>query len=415
MSHDAAPAATDPTATSISVSDPSVIGTGGFTFNATAGVAPPSQTVATFTDPGGAEGISHYGASINWGDSTTASAGTITFNSATQVFTVSATHAYSAIGSYRIAVTLSHDSSASVQVTSSATVVAAPKTIGLLLLDPTGNGALTDSGNGHINVNNGAILVVDSNNPSYAANVSGYGIVTATEVDVVGGLSVGSTAHVNGTVGHTSAADPFASLPTPGVPTPTRSTSTLVVSGNPSVTLHPGLYNGGISILGNAKVTLAAGLYYLKGGGFVVSGNGIVTGTGVLLYNASQTTSDSLKLNTNAQVTLSAATTGTYAGLAFFQDRTATAQIVMTDNAILNVTGGVYAAKAAFVSSTNGSIVLHGDGSTNGIGRLVAYDMNLSGNATVTANGGNPLMAAGVARPPAPPAALTYPVLTSAE
>ena len=27
-----------------------------------------SQTVATFTDPGGAEGTSHYGASINWGD-----------------------------------------------------------------------------------------------------------------------------------------------------------------------------------------------------------------------------------------------------------------------------------------------------------------------------------------------------------
>ena len=198
------------------------------------------------------------------------------------------------------------------------------------------------------------------------------------------------------------------------MPTTTRSTSTYVVSGFTSVTLQPGLYIGGISISGNAKVTLAAGLYYLKGGGFVVSGNGIVTGTGVLLYNTSQTTSDSLKLSNNAQVTLSAATTGTYAGLVFFQDRTATAPIVMTDNTILNVTGGVYAAKAAFVSSTNGSIVLHGDGSTTGIGRLVAYDMNLSGNAMVTANGGNPLTAAGVVRPPAPPAALTNAVLTSA-
>ena len=153
VSHDVAPNATDPTATPISVSDPSVIGTGGFTFNATAGVASPSQTVATFTDPGGfarakpaITGPRSAGATAR-----RPAAAMITFNSATLVFTVSATHTYSAVGSYRIVVTLSHDKLGhSVRATSSATVVAALKTIGLLLLDPTGNGALTDSGNGHI-------------------------------------------------------------------------------------------------------------------------------------------------------------------------------------------------------------------------------------------------------------------------
>ena len=53
---------------SITVSDPSVIGTGGFTITAVAGTLSSAQTVATFTDPGGAEALTDYSASINWGD-----------------------------------------------------------------------------------------------------------------------------------------------------------------------------------------------------------------------------------------------------------------------------------------------------------------------------------------------------------
>jgi hypothetical protein len=76
LSHDAAATAT---ATSTAqVSDPGLVGTGGFTVSAIARSVSATQTVATFTDPGSAEAVSHYGATIDWGDNTT-SGGTIQF------------------------------------------------------------------------------------------------------------------------------------------------------------------------------------------------------------------------------------------------------------------------------------------------------------------------------------------------
>src|SRR5205814_1669280 len=75
-----------------SVSDPAVIATGGFGFSAVEGTPSGSQTVATFTDPGGAEALSDYSANINWGDGTT-SPGTISAPSG-GVFTVSGSHTY---------------------------------------------------------------------------------------------------------------------------------------------------------------------------------------------------------------------------------------------------------------------------------------------------------------------------------
>ena len=74
------------------VSDPAVDATGGFTFVAVEGELSAIQTVATFTDPGGPEPLADYSASINWGDGTAATAGTITF--AAGVFTVTGSHTY---------------------------------------------------------------------------------------------------------------------------------------------------------------------------------------------------------------------------------------------------------------------------------------------------------------------------------
>jgi hypothetical protein len=89
ISHETAPdAVANSTAT---VSDPAVIPTGGFTFTAVEGVPSGTQTVATFTDPGGAETLADYSASIDWGDGST-STGTITF--AAGVFTVQGDHTY---------------------------------------------------------------------------------------------------------------------------------------------------------------------------------------------------------------------------------------------------------------------------------------------------------------------------------
>ena len=70
-----------------------MIATGGFSFNAVENQPSATQTVATFTDPGGAEAHADYSASINWGDGTT-SAGTISGPDASGVFTVTGSHTY---------------------------------------------------------------------------------------------------------------------------------------------------------------------------------------------------------------------------------------------------------------------------------------------------------------------------------
>src|SRR5207244_3958871 len=70
----------------VTVSDPAVVPTGGFTFSAVEGAPSASQKVATFTDPGGAEALADYSATINWGDGGATSAGTITVSGS--VFTV---------------------------------------------------------------------------------------------------------------------------------------------------------------------------------------------------------------------------------------------------------------------------------------------------------------------------------------
>ena len=56
----------------------------------------------------------------------------------------------------------------------------------------------------------------------------------------------------------------------------------LIVGGYSTQTLNPGIYSQ-ISISGNASVTLRPGIYIVEGGGFAVSNNASVTGTGVTI------------------------------------------------------------------------------------------------------------------------------------
>lgn len=107
--HDSAPDAT--AASTASVFDPAVVATGGFTLNSSPGTltaAAAAQTLATFTDPGGAESLSHYSAAINWGDGTSG-AGSIAYSAATGVFSVLGAHTYGGPGSYAVVVTIHHD------------------------------------------------------------------------------------------------------------------------------------------------------------------------------------------------------------------------------------------------------------------------------------------------------------------
>jgi Flp pilus assembly protein TadG len=122
------------------------------------------------------------------------------------------------------------------------------------------------------------------------------------------------------------ATDPFASLPAPTVGScVTHPTQTIITT---TTVLNPGTYCGGIRLSGG-QATFNPGVYILNGGGLSMTSalGGVATGTGVTFYN---TGSGAGSCNTcyggiNSFFTfgssLTAPTTGTYAGILFFQDR----------------------------------------------------------------------------------------------
>src|SRR5207245_335983 len=108
----------------VSVADQNVAAVGGFSVTAAEGALSATQTVATFTDPAGPEANdgTHYSASINWGDGTAPSTGTISIAAGSTTFTVLGNHTYAEEGTYTITVTINHEATTPQTVTDTATV-----------------------------------------------------------------------------------------------------------------------------------------------------------------------------------------------------------------------------------------------------------------------------------------------------
>jgi hypothetical protein len=249
---------------------------------------------------------------------------------------------------------------------------------GVLLLDPSVSGSLTANGNaGIVRVieSGGNAIVVDSNN-STAAILVGNAFATAGEFDITGvpGTFTNGSATFSGVIhnGMPAMADPLASLLVPSPPSPTY--SAVNYSGGAPLTLNPGTYVGGIQIKGSGPVTLLPGIYYMQGGGFSITGTSTVTGTGVMIYNAPSRSSDAINISSGT-LNLTAPSSGTYQGIAFFQDRTSTVTVTVTSTGTANVTGIVYAAKALVLVSGNGVFNIYGPNS-----RLVSNDLQVAGN-----------------------------------
>jgi hypothetical protein len=363
-------------------------------------------TVATFSDPGGAEpnpfdptpGIgSHYTATVDFGDGKGASPTVITYSGApgskTDLFTVTATHTFDEEGTFTVTVTIDHEGIMTV-AHSTATV---RDNFGLLLLDPTDDKSLMVTGNGTVTVTNCGAIVVDSSDPR-AIFLTGNAVVTATEADV--GLGGDAVIHGQATLNllepefnHEAATpDPFA-LPLP--PAPANHVPGVQISTG-AMTLSPGTYDGGIEVTGDGSVTLLPGIYYMNGGGFSVSGQGSVTdnGSGVLIVNAPTGPSDRIQFDGQASVSL-AAISGLTGGLAaynhftIFQDPASDNTVMITGQASLTMTGVLYAPGALLKIDGDGSAVVSTDTNPTG-GIVVAFDAMVTGNGALTINADPP-------------------------
>jgi hypothetical protein len=184
----------------------------------------------------------------------------------------------------------------------------------LLALDPIGCGTNFISGNGASVTTNGTVHV-DSSCPTDAINLTGKGVLTAPECDVVGHISTSGGAADNCTSAPTGvlvSGDLLAYLPPPiepsGTPTsvqsipigtsppsgcPGTSPATDAAPGNGCVfdtanmvwRIYPGNYPGGITVQ-KGTVYMDPGIYWIGGGGVQVRGGGNTPNTAVLVSKA---------------------------------------------------------------------------------------------------------------------------------
>jgi hypothetical protein len=233
-------------------------------------------------------------------------------------------------------------------------------------------------------------VVVDSNDPR-AIFLTGNATVTAAETDVTGGLLTVGNASLSGELNHEAATPDPLGLALP--PAPATMFAAVHYSGSAPLTLAPGTYVGGIFIDGSGPVTLLPGVYYMKGGGFTVTGQGSVTGSGVLIANAPSGPSDTIMFAGQGAVTLSAPTglTGSlapYNGIAIFQDPATDNPVTITGQASLTMTGVLYAPNALLKIDGHGNVVVSAfsAGHLSLGGEVIVFDALVTGNGDLTIN-----------------------------
>jgi hypothetical protein len=248
-----------------------------------------------------------------------------------------------------------------------------PANLGILVLDPASSGSL--SSNGGSNVTTNAKVIVDSNSAS-ATVVTGGGILAAPEFDITGvpGWSTSGGGAINGTVlsGQVPTPDPLAYLPEPDPSTMTvQAKKTVKLTNQGSLSLQPGVYQGGINVTGGS-LTLAPGIYYMDGGGFGFSGTGSLNAPGVMIVNAPQSNSDTISITGTGTINLSPPTSGLYQGISLWQTRTSTNTITVSGGGAGSVTGTFYA--------QHGTLKTSGGGGSSVGSQYISWNVTLSGN-----------------------------------
>ena len=240
-------------------------------------------------------------------------------------------------------------------------------------LNPTASGAVQVGGTSSLTSSCG--IFVNSNSPS-ALGTNGGGSIQAPTYDVVGGVS---THYVLTPAPRTvlPTTDPLANLPVPASAPYTCDYINYSPGGNP--TLAPGVYCGGIHV-GNSTYTFGAGTYILVGGGLSTqSSNSHIVGSGVMIYdtfgattNSSTYTYTGIQIAANSTVSLVAPTTGTYAGMLFFEDRNSPPS---NDN----YGGGSTAVYQGIIYAKNAAVTMNGNSNISAYTMLVADTISMQG------------------------------------
>jgi hypothetical protein len=282
-----------------------------------------------------------------------------------------------------------------------------PSSPGVLVLDYSGKGTFSVQGGGAF-TESGAAVVINSSDPQALID-TGNGTVIATEFDITGALSVSNQATLktspipnNINEGVPPTADPLAYLPAPSPPPAAAAIQVTKnykdpVTGNtyknyyllspgsyggPSQPSLPNFTNGDLVVFKQASAG-NGGIYFLTAGGFNSNSADIRmdTGTtgGMMFYNAGTGKNDGINIagNSNGTVTITPLTSGTYQGMSFFQNRSATESLQITGNGKFSISGTLYVAGATLAVAGNGVTA-----ATIG-SQWIAKDVSISGNGNV--------------------------------
>lgn len=250
-------------------------------------------------------------------------------------------------------------------------------------LNPSASGAVSVGGTASLTSSCG--LYVDSNDPC-ALSTNGGGSLSATEYDVVGNACTHSPLSPTPNTGVSPASDPLAYLAVPATPRYHCDYKNYSAPNWSNPTLTPGTYCGGINIKNN-NYTLTAGTYILVGGGLTTQdANSNISGSGVTFYNTFGATDQGnqayspISIAATSTVSLTAPNTGTYAGILFFEDRSAPA-------ASDTYGGGSTAVYQGVIYAKNAAVTMYGNSSVNtAYTLLVANTISMVGTTTFNDN-----------------------------
>lgn len=253
---------------------------------------------------------------------------------------------------------------------------AAGQTSGLVVLDPSASGALTMVGNAVVQIPTKAVYVNSS--AANAVRTSGNATLDTPNLFVVGGTQFNGNSGCTGTITRTGVPyqDPYSHLRIPS-PAGMELHGSRSISGG-SHTLQPGYYHG-ISISGNAEVTLAPGVYMIGGPGMQLT-SGRLYGFGVTLVILS----GNLSLAGNSGVQLTPPESGDLTGMVIVQPGSNGSEMSLAGGADMIIRGSIYA-PGATVSLVGNSSIQHQGPLMGDI--VVANRVSLAGTATIMIGG----------------------------
>ncbi len=249
---------------------------------------------------------------------------------------------------------------------------------GLIVLNPTDNNAYDESGTPRLTVVGG--VYINSSSAS-ALNIDGSNAtLSATDgIAITGGYDTwgpGATAPAPVT-GAPQMVDPLLTLADPA-----RPAGACINSTGGTRTINPGVYCQ-ITVTGGGTLTMNPGLYYVEGGDISVAGNSSITGVEILMYF----TSGRLDLTGGGAFTLTAPTSGDYAGLLLVTSRTNTSEIRITGGSASTFVGTIYSPAGTLkLTGSSGSLSLDAQVIVNklkiaGSGEInIEYDSSLGYN-----------------------------------